>query len=158
MRRALARLTVMLVVLAAVASLARALVVTRSQWRFVRRHRSESLAATQDRLFGRDYMAAVRAIRERVPETDTLYLVDGQSHERGACYFVLHDLAPRPVVYLGTYRSASLRHLREILPRPAQWVVEVGDAPQPPNLMTAREYRGHSRHRGRRSRPSPHAR
>ena len=146
MRRWLARVVLAAVILAAGTSLVRAAADARHEWRFLWRHRTEDLAQVQDRMFGSAYMRSIREIRAQVPLSDSIYLVDAQSRELGVSYFVLHDLAPRRVVYLGTYRDASRHRLQQLLPRSARWVAVVEDAPAPPTLYRASTFRA-LRHR-----------
>jgi hypothetical protein len=104
-------------------------------WVYGHRYRHESHAAAQDRLFGRDYMEAIRSIRSRVGVDEPVYLIDDQRVESGAPYFVAHYLAPRRVELLGTTRGRSVLRVAQRAPSPEAWVVVVGDVGEPPYAM-----------------------
>jgi len=110
-------------------------------WRHARRYAHEPLERAQDRLFGRDYMEAIRAIRDRVPADASLELIDAQSAPRGATYFVLHYLAPRRIRRVGSTRDEPWRRLAKLVRRDASWVVVVGDLGQPPSVEPAWDFR-----------------
>jgi len=104
-------------------------------WKYGHRHRHENLAAAQDRLFGREYMAAIRDLRSRIAVDETVYLIDDQRVDAGALYFVLHYLAPRRIERLGTTRGRSLLRVAQWAPSPEAWIVVVGDLGGPPYAM-----------------------
>lgn len=119
----------------------------RSTWRQAHRLRGESFASAQERRLGADYMAALREMRSRVGVEETVYLVDAQSREFGAPYFVLHYLAPRRVERIGSTRDRSLRRLLNRVP-PHGWVVVVGDPGRLPRLERRERLRGETRRAG----------
>lgn len=98
-------------------------------------------AEVEDRLFGEPYMSSIRRIRRTTGLEETVFLVDAQSEDRGTRFSVLHALAPRRVVLLGSLRSEPLERLEARLPPDARWVVIIGDREAPPVLLSAAEFR-----------------
>jgi hypothetical protein len=103
-------------------------------WRRGHGFRHQTREAIEDRIFGREYMAAVREIRRRVPARSTVLLIDEQRREGGAAFFALHYLAPRRIRKLVTTgRTAEARAARRRVEK-ARWVVVVRDFPTPLEL------------------------
>jgi hypothetical protein len=136
-RALVARLLLLLALVAAGQALYAALVEGRRIFRAAQRLRHETLAAAQERLFGGAYMNAIRRIRSTVPEDQVLVFIDVQSREQGAAYFVGNFLAPRPLVRLGSPRHESWGRLRRRIPEESRWILFVGDHDRPPTLEPA---------------------
>lgn len=141
MSRTLAKWPVILVASAALVSagigIGNGLFRAAHVWKGALDHGLEPLSFAQERLFGAAYMAAVRNIQARVAETETLYVIDDQSHDAGACYFALNHLAPRRMVRLGTTREQGIEQLVPGLPPSARWVLFVPDLGEAPELVPA---------------------
>jgi hypothetical protein len=120
-----------LAALAGLRQMAGSLDESRRVWKRSNRLGNESYEAAQDRVFGRDYMESIREIRRRVPESESLFLIDRQRDEQGACYFALHYLAPRRLVLLDLSRKHELTRLGRSGRARQAWVVEVGDSGAP---------------------------
>jgi hypothetical protein len=128
------------VVAAALGALAGALAAVVAAWdvtakAWERRHLDYRLAA--DYLFGRDYLDALRAVRERVPESGTVYFVDAEPVVGAGPYFALHYLAPRRLVKLGSTRQRSLGWLRGRAPDDVEVILFVEGGGAPPRLVDA---------------------
>lgn len=96
----LARGVALAAALAAAQGAFEALAESRRMFRYGRRHAGETLAAAQDRLFGREYMESVRAVRARFEERDTVRFVEPPELD-GSSFFALFHLAPRRLVQFG---------------------------------------------------------
>src|SRR5262245_31222166 len=93
----LARVVALVVVGATIANAVIALKSSRSLFRYSRRHAEESFDVAQDRLFGKEYMESIRAVRLRFAERELIYFVDPEKAD-GSSYFALYALAPRRLV------------------------------------------------------------
>jgi len=140
-RRMFATSVLALCALAAGAAAWTGLGESRAAWKRGHRHRRLSHEAVEDRIFGREYMAAVREIQRRVPTRAAVLLIDEQRQESGAAFFALHYLAPRRIRKLVTQgRTVEARAARRRVEK-ARWVVVVRDFPTPLELRTASEAR-----------------
>lgn len=114
----------------------RAVAESRTTFRYARRHAGETFEASQDRLFGRDYMESLRAVRSLVPPSKSLFFVD-EKHPDGSSYFALHYLAPRRLLSLEAF-SRRQRRLRAKL-RPGFEVLVVPNDRAPVRLLSGPE-------------------
>jgi hypothetical protein len=96
----------------------------------------ESFAQAEERLFGADYMRSIRAVRERIPATGTVFFVDDQPTPQGADYAALHFLAPRRLVRLGSSSNLDRSRL-SLLSRRTDWIVRVPATGKPLELLSA---------------------
>jgi hypothetical protein len=91
----------------------------------------EEPAAARRRVFGKEYVAAIEAIRRAVPAGASYLLVDGGREEQGAISRVRFDLAPRRPLWIGELaRLPAASRLRANLPGgPKRVVIAFPDGP-----------------------------
>lgn len=119
--------------LAATTLLARARESVKAAWR----HRGQSAEDRLERHYPADYLAAIRAIRERIGEEEFYLLVDAEPVERGAPYVANHLLAPRRGILIGRLRleRGELVGKRLAQRKLTDQVVWVPELPHPPELL-----------------------
>jgi hypothetical protein len=127
------------------------LIASRRVFRYARRHATEPLATAQDRLFGADYMASIRAVRGAIGLNQTVYFVD-DARDPASTYFALFHLAPRRLVWVGRVgerlapeTKGSARRARQIVRVPADI--------RPLELVGLRRPPPPTKHRARQARP-----
>lgn len=104
-------------------------------------HFEETLGQAQDRLFGREYMQSIRRVKDLVDESATLFLIDGQTSERGANYFLVYFLAPRQIVRIGSSRKLSVQRLARNVPTGDHWILISRDVGEPVDIRRAADYK-----------------
>lgn len=104
-------------------------------------HLEESLVRAQDRLFGREYMQSIRRVESLTSTSATLFLIDGQTSERGANYFLVYFLSPRELVRIGIRRKLSARRLARNIPEGEHWLLISRDEGMPVEIRKAGDYK-----------------
>lgn len=149
--RWLSRIVVLATCAATLQGAFEALAQSRKSFRYARRHAGETIELAQDRLFGREYMAALRAVRARTaPEATLAFVDDGRAD--GSSYFALHYLAPRRLVRFPRLDDLPARRIERRLSRRRELVLVVPKARAPVRLVPASELRSR-RERARSARP-----
>ncbi len=158
MRISTRRLRSWLVLLVAVGTFAVAIRTTvdalrasRKVFRSARRHAGESLELSQDRLFGAEYMASIRAVRSAIGRDQTVYFAD-QSDDVRWTYFALFQLAPRRLVRFGQIGDPIERATRGPNRR-ARLLVLVPPDDQPLELVSLGDLPARHSNRARKDRP-----
>lgn len=137
LERMAARLLIAAVAIALAVQLFQSIRESRSLFRAARRHAGQPVEATQDRLFGVDYMNSIRAVRAVIPEQATVYFVAPRAVD-GSTYFALHQLAPRRLVRIGRLEEGVGRRLERRPPPDVDWVVVIPNRREPLRLEPAR--------------------
>lgn len=140
-RRWLARLAAAAALAAIVSGAFSAAAESRRMFRYARRHAGAPLELAQDRLFGRDYMSAIREVRRRIGEGGTVHFIDDAARQQGWSYFALYHLAPRRLSRLGTADELERGRLERQPPRQVEIVVRIPSDGAPPTLIAANELR-----------------
>jgi len=148
----LARLALAAALLAIAGSAVSAVAESRRMFRYARRHADASLEQAQDRLFGRDYMAAIREVRRRIDVGSTVHFVDDAAQQQGWSYFALYHLAPRRLARFGTADELERGRFERQPPKLAEFVLVVPSDGAPPTLRAASEFRNR-RQGARKARP-----
>ncbi|MEO6324674.1 MAG: hypothetical protein ABIT01_16860, partial [Thermoanaerobaculia bacterium] len=136
-RGPLARVVLVLLLLAGAATLPRTLF--QGAWKLASgiKHLRESPLEARRRVFGTAYADAVESIRRAIPSGGE-YLLAERSREPGQPNWIRYDLAPRRALYVGRLSGTTLVVPKEGLPRsrPAFVVVAV-ESEQAPELVPA---------------------
>ena len=135
----LARAAASAAVLAALSSGFLALRSAQSLLRYAVRYGGETVAASQDRLFGRDYMESIRAVRAQIAAGESLLFIDDSGGRQGWTYFALFHLAPRRLERFGTLAELEDGKFELRLPKRTRFVLLIPGDGSPLRLLDPRD-------------------